>query len=143
MFKEFPGAVSEYPGVSCAMLFLDKTPMWFLIMVISQKAFTGFSKDSKGRAIISSKYSLLPEFIKTFNRGISARFSLWDKYQMDSHEQMGTNKLRNTTGITSSTCSRYLIIHLRYFGNPNMLPRFNQMLAQSGLVSFQLDDVKI
>ncbi len=78
MFKGFPEAVSEYPGESCAMLFLDKTPMWFLIMVISQKAFTGFSKDSKGRAIISSKYSLLPEFIKTLNRGISARFSLWD-----------------------------------------------------------------
>ena len=79
MSKRFQEAISEYAGQSCAVFFLGKPSMRFLIMVIPQKAFTGFSKDSNGRTIMSSKHSFLPEFIKTFNRGVSSRFSLRDE----------------------------------------------------------------
>ncbi len=44
MSEGLPEAISEYARESCAVFFLGKTSMWFLIMVISQKAFTGSYK---------------------------------------------------------------------------------------------------
>ena len=74
-FERFSDVLSEYSRESCAMFFLSKTPMWFLIMVIPQESFICSSKSTKGRTIMSSKDSLLPEIIKTFNRGISTWLS--------------------------------------------------------------------
>ncbi len=130
MPEGFPEAVSEHPRESCAMFLLGKPSMWFLIMVIPQKSFTGSSKDSEGRTIMSSKHSFLPEGIKTLNRCISAWFSLWDKYQMDAQKQMKSDNLRKAVGVASSTCGSHLIIHLRYLGNSHISPCFNQMSAQ-------------
>jgi len=127
MSEGFPEAVFEYTGESCAVFFLGKTPMWFLIMVIPQKPFTGSSKSSKCRTIMSSNYPLLPEHIKTLHSGISARFSLRDKYQMYSQKQMKANNLRNAIRITTSTCSRHLVIHLGYLWDPHKSPCFNEM----------------
>jgi len=77
MSKGFPEVVFKHSRESCAMFFLSKTSVRFLIMIIPQESFTGFSKDSKGRTIMSSKHSFLPEGIETLNRGIPAWFSLW------------------------------------------------------------------
>ena len=153
MSKRFPEAISEYPRESCTMFFLSKPSMWFLIMVIPQKMFTGSSKSSKRRTIMSSKHSFLPEFIKTLNRCISAGFSLWDEYQMNSHEQMKADNLRKAVGVASSPCSRHLIIHLRYRGEPHKLPCFNKMTAKrdslfvrelicGGCMSYNINSVK-
>jgi hypothetical protein len=130
MPKGLPEAISKHPGESCAIFFLGKPSMWFLIMVIPQKTFTGSSNDSKGRTIMSSKHSFLPEPIKTLNRCISTWFSLRDKYQMDAKKQMKSDNLRKAEGVASSTCSSHLIIHLRDTGNPHISPCFNQMSAQ-------------
>jgi len=125
-----PVLISEYTRESCAVLFLSKGPVGFLIMVIPRESFTGSSKGNKGRTSMSSKHPLLPEFIKTFNRGISSWFSLRDKYQIDSQKQMKTDDLREAKGIASSTCSSHLIVHLRYAGNSHKSPCFNKMFAQ-------------
>jgi len=130
MSEGLPEAVSEYARESCAVFFLGKTSMWFLIMVISQKAFTGSSKRRKCRTIMSSDHSFLPELIKTFNRGISSRFSLRDEYKMNSQKQMKAYNLRNAMRITTSTCGSHLVIHLGYAGNPHKSPCFNEMSAQ-------------
>ena len=130
MSKRFPQTVSEYPRESRAMFFLTKTPVWFLIMVILKESFAGSLKGSKGRTIMSSENSLLPESIKTLNRGISTRFSRRNKYQMYSHEQMEADKLRYAVRIASSSCSSHLIIHLGYLWKPNKSPCFNQMSAK-------------
>ena len=127
MSEGLPVAISEYARESCAVFFLGKTSMWFLVMVISQKAFAGSSKRSKCRTIMSSDNSFLPELIKTFNRGISSWFSLRDEYKMNSHKQMKTNNLRNAIWITTSTSSSHLIIHLRYLRKPHKSPCFNEM----------------
>ena len=130
MYNGFPETVSEYSGEFCTMFFLSKTPVGFLIMVILKESFAGFFKGSKGRTIMSSENSLLPESIKTLNRGISTRFSLWNKDQMYSHEQMEADKLRYAERIASSSCSSHLIIHLGYLWKPNKSPCFNQMSAK-------------
>ena len=130
MDKGFPEAVFKHSRESCAMLFLSKTSVRFFIMVISQESFTGLSKDIKGRAVMSMKHPFLPESIKTLNGGISAWFSLWDEYQMDSHKQMQSNNLRDAIRVSPSTCSRHLIIHLGYCGNAHKSPCFNQMSAE-------------
>lgn len=128
--KRFPKMVFKCPGESCAMFFLGKTPMWFLIMVIPQESYTGSFKGSKVRTIMSSKHPLLPEFIKTLNGGISTRFSLWDKYQMDTHKQVKSNDMGEAVGITSSSSGSHFIIHLGYNGNTDKSPCLNQMPAQ-------------
>jgi len=130
MNKGFPEVVFKHSRESCAMFFLSKTSVRFLIMIILQESFAGFSKDSKGRAVMSMKRSFLPEGIKTLNRGIPAGFSLWDKYQMYSHEQVQANNLRNDIRITPSTCSSHLIIHLGYCGNAHKSPCSEQMFAE-------------
>ena len=130
MSKRFPEAISEYAGQSCAVFILGKPSMWFLIMVIPQKAFTSLSKDSKGRTMMASNHSFLPEFIKTLNRCIPTWFSLRDKYQMYPHEQVETHQLRDAPVITSSSCSRHLVVHLRHHGNAHISPHSNQMFAQ-------------
>ena len=130
MSKRAPESISEYPREPCAMFFLSKFPMWFFIMVIPQESLASSFKSSKVKKIMSSNDSLLPELIKTLNRGISSWFSLRDEYQMNSHEQMETNKLREAVRITSSTCCRHLIIHLGYLWKPYESPCFKEMLAQ-------------
>lgn len=130
MYNGFPETVSEYSGESCAMFFLSKTSVGFLVMVIPKESFAGFLKGSKGRTIMSSENSLLPESIKTLNRGISTRFPLWNKDQMYAHEQMEADKLRYAVRIASSSCSSHLIIHLGYSGDPNESPCFNEMFAK-------------
>ena len=127
MSEGLPEAISEYARESCAVFFLGKTSMWFLIMVISQKAFTGSSKRSKCRTIMSSDHSFLPELIKTFNRGISSWFSLRDEYKMNSQKQMKAYNLRNAMRITTSTCGSHLVVHLGYLWNPHKSPCFNEM----------------
>jgi len=126
----FPEVISENSRVSCAVFFLCKAPVWFLIMIISQKLFILSFKGSKCRTGIPAKDSLLPEGVKTLNRGIPSRFSLRNKYQMNSHEQVQSNNLGNTVRIPSSTCSSHLIIHLGYLGNAHKSTFFNQMLAE-------------
>jgi len=130
MSEILPVSISEYSWESCTVVFLDKSPVRFLIVVILQESLTCSSKGRKVGTTVSSKHSLLPEFIKTFNRGISSRFSLWNEYQMYAHEQMKTDKLGDTVGVASSTSSCHLIIHLRYSGNPQMLPCFDEMLTK-------------
>ena len=126
----FPSSISEYPWESCTVFFLSKSPMRFLVMIITQKAFAGSSNNSKSWAVMSPKYPFLPEFIKTLNRGISPRFSLWNENQMDAQEQMKTNNLGETKGIASASCGSHLIIQLRYPGYSHRSPGFNQMSAQ-------------
>ena len=130
MPERSPETVFKYPGESCAMFFLCKSPVRFLIVVIMQKTFTGSSKDSKCRTIMSPEHPFLPEGIKTLNRCISTRLSPWDKYQMYFHEQVKTDKLGDTVRVASSTCGRHLVIHLRYPGNSHKSPCFNQMSTQ-------------
>jgi len=130
MCERFPELILKYTGESCAMFFLGKTPMWFLIMIIPQESLTGSFKDSKGRTIMSSKHSFLPELIKAFNRGISSRFSLRDEYKVDTQKQVKANDLGKAVGIASSTGSSHLVIHLRYTGNAHISPCLNQMFAQ-------------
>lgn len=127
MYKRFPEMVFEYPRESGAMFFLGKTPVRFLIMVILKESLTGSFENSKSRTIMPPKYPLLPDGIKTLNSGISTWLSLWDKYQMCSHEQMETDKLRYAIRVSPSPCSRHLIIHLRYLWNPHKSPCLNQM----------------
>lgn len=139
MSKRFPEIVSEYSRESCAMLFLSKPSVGFLIMVIPQESLISSSKSTKGRTIMSSKDSLLPEIIKTFNRGVSTWLSLWDEYQMYSHKQMETDKLGDTVGVASSTSSCHLVVHLRYSGNPQILPCSDEMLTKgNGLFVWKL-----
>src|SRR3989337_4080495 len=52
MNKRFPEVVFKHSRESCAMFFLSKTSVRFLIMIILQELFAGFSKDSKGRAVM-------------------------------------------------------------------------------------------
>lgn len=130
MNKGFPEAIFKRSRESCAMFFLSKTSMRFLIMIILQESFTGFSKDIKGRAVMSMKHSFLPEGIETLNRGIPARFSLWDKYQMYTKKEVKADNLRDAIRIPSSTCSRHLIIHLGYCGNAHKSPGFEQVFAE-------------
>ena len=98
MSEILPVSISEYPWESCTVVFLDKSPVRFLIVVILQESLTCSSKGRKVGTTVSSKHSLLPEFIKTFNRGISPRFSLWNESQMYAHEQMKTDKLGDAVG---------------------------------------------
>lgn len=130
MPEGFPEAISEYSRESCAMFFLSKSSMWFLIIVIPQKLFILSFKSSKSRTVVPSKHPFLPEGIKTFNRCIPSRFSLRDKYQMDSQKQMESDNLRKAEGVASSTSSRHFIVHLGYPGNSHESPRLNQMFAQ-------------
>jgi len=128
--ERFPEVISEYPRKSCSMFFLRKSPMRFFIMVIPQESFRGSFKSSKGRTIMSSKYPLLPKLIKTLNRGIPARFSRWDKYHVDTQQQMEADDLRKTIRITPSPSGTHLIIHLGYSGNTQESPCLNQMSTQ-------------
>jgi len=129
-FERFPEFVSKHAGESCAMLFLSKPSVRFFIVIIPQESLISSFKSAKGRTVMSSKDSLLPEVIKTFNRGISTWLSLWDEYQMYSHKQMESDKLGDTVGVTSSASSRHLVIHLGYPWNPQMLPCFDEMLRK-------------
>jgi len=128
--KRFPEIISENSRVSCTVFFLCKAPVWFLIMIIPQKLFILSFKGSKCRTGMPAKDSLLPELIKTLNRGIPSRFSLRNEYQMNSHEQVQSNNMENTVRIASSTCGRHLIIHLGYLGNAHKSPCFNKMFAE-------------
>ena len=128
--ERFPEVISEDPRKSCAMFFLSKSPMRFFIMVISQESFTGSFKSSKGRAMMSSKYPFLPKLIKTLDRGIPARFSRWDKYHVDTQQQMEADDLRKTIRVTPSPSGTHLIIHLGYSGNTHGSPCLNQVSTQ-------------
>jgi len=139
MSEILPVSISEYPWESCTVVFLDKSPVRFLIVVIPQESLTCSSKGRKVGTTVSSKHSLLPEFIKAFNRGISSGFSLRDKYQVNSQKQVKADDLREAIRITSSTCGSHLIVHLRYAGNAHKSPCCNQMSAQrDGLLISEL-----
>lgn len=130
MPKSLPEMIPEHPGESCAMFFVSKPPVWFLIMVIVHESLAGSSKRGYCRAFMPLKDSFLPEGIKAFNRGVSSRLSLWYEYQMYPQKQMKPDNLGYAVLIPSSTGSGHLVVHLGDLRNPHILPCINQMLTQ-------------
>ncbi len=130
MFQRLPQSVSVYSRKPCAMVFLGKPAMRFLILIIQQKLPVDLPQTCEGRTRMPSQHPFLPKIIKTLNRGISSRLSLRNKYQVNTQKQMKANDLRNTVRISTSSRSSHLIVHLRYRGNSYVSPCLRQMFAQ-------------
>ncbi len=84
LFQRLPQRLSEYSRKPCAMVFLRKSAMRFFILIIPQKSLIDFPQSRKRGTRMSSQYSFLPKIIKTLNRGISSRLTLWNKYHLPS-----------------------------------------------------------
>jgi len=139
VFERSPGGVSKPPWESCSVFFLGKSSMGFFIVIILQKSFTGSSESMKRWASMSVEDSLLPEAIKTFHSGISSRFSLGNKDQMDSQKQVQTHDLGEAISIASSTCSGHLIVQLRSLRDSKSFPCINEMFTKrKGLLIIRL-----
>jgi len=119
MSQRLPQRVSEYSRKPCTMVFLGKPAMRFLILIIPQKSLVDFPQSCKGRTRMSFQHPFLPKIIKTLNRGISSRLSLWNKYHVNTQKQMKTNNLRNTVRISTTSRGSHFIVHLRYIRNSN------------------------
>jgi len=130
MPKRLPESIPEYSWKSRAIFLAGKTSVRLLIMVIVQESLAGSPEGVYCRACMPLQHSFLPEGIEALNSSIPAWFSLRDKYQVYSQKKMKSDELGYTVSVSSSTCSRHLIIHLRDPWNSKILPRFSQMPAE-------------
>jgi len=130
MPKSLPDIIPECSWKSRAIFLAGKASVRFLIMVIVQESLTGSSEGVYCRACMPLQHSFLPEGIEALDSSVPTWFSLRDKYQVYSQKKMKSDELGYTILISTSTCSRHFIIHLRDPRNPKTFPRFSQMPAE-------------
>lgn len=99
-------------------------------MVIVQESLCGFSESGKGRAIVPSENSVLPQGIEAFHRGIPTGFSLRDKDKVDPQKQMEAYDLGKAIGIAASARSGHLVVHLGEPRTPHKGPACDEVSTQ-------------
>jgi len=109
---------------------LRESSMRFVIMVIVKKTLIQASKGNQGRTAMPSKHPLLPQMIKALHTGISTWFSCWDKDHLDPQQQVQSDNLGETVGVTTSSAGCHLVVHLGAVREAKALPDRDQVRAE-------------
>src|SRR3972149_1642466 len=112
------------------VLSLRESSMRCVIVVIGKKTLIQTSQDSQGSTAMPAQHSLLPQMIKALHTGISTWFSCWDKNHLDPQQQVQSDNLGETVGVTTSSGGCHLIVHLGAMREAQALPGRDQVRAE-------------